>query len=1507
MTDPRDLAARIAALSPAQREALLARLAPTARAGAAPIPKRTAADRVPLSYAQQRLWFLHQLEPESPAYNMSTTLPLRGTLDPSALERALTTIVARHEALRTRFVAVGGEPRQVVEAPAPLPLPIVDLSSIPPEARATEAARLVAAEGVKPFDLATGPVVRALLVRLTASEHVLTITMHHIVSDGWSRGVLNAELTTLYAAFVDGRPSPLPPLDIQYADFSEWQRRTLQGDELERQLGYWRQQLDDVPLLDLATDRRRPPTPTYAGAAVVARLERPVVDRLKRFGEAEKTTTAIILLAAFKALMQRYTGQTDIVVGSPIANRNRRELEGLIGFFVNSLVMRTDLGGDPSFATVVERVRQTALAAYEHQDLPFEQLVQTLQPRRDPSRHPLFQVMFAVQNAPAAEAALRGLTIEAGELDSSVTRFDLECHVLEQAGELRIALCYSTDLFLATTARRLLDHYVVLIEDALTHPDRPLSQLALLTPDDEAREAATDAAAAPYPADRSIRDLFEARVAERPEAPALIEGSRILSYRELDVRAGALARRLRNLGVTVDTPVGICLPRGADLIVAVVAAIKAGGSYVAIDPDYPTSRMRYLLEDTGTPVVVTVRTFADRLPPWPGTALCLDEPLPEAPPPERAADPGPLSLALIIYTSGSTGRPKGVCLTQRGVVRLVVGTNYITFTPADRVAQAASLTFDASTLEIWGALLNGATLVIIPKDIALAPAALTATLARHEVSVLFLTTALFNQMAESAIGMFGRLRWVMFGGEAADPEAVRRVLREGRPGRLVHLYGPAESTTLATWYPVDDVPERAVTVPIGRPVTNTSVFVLDAALRPVPTGVPGELHVGGDGLARGYLNHAELTAERFVEDPVRGRLYRTGDIVRRRDDGALEFVGRRDFQVKIRGYRIELGEIETTMTTHPGVAESVVIARDQANGERQLVAYLVPRDEDGADDTGTRADWENERVDTWRALYDETYSASATDTDPTFNITGWNSSYTGEPIPPAEMREWVDTTVARIEALAPRRVLEIGCGTGLLLYRIAPSVERYHALDFSAAALGRIAVEIAKRPDLARVTLSRRMADDLAEVAPRSVDTVIINSVSQYFPSVEYLARVLEQAADRVAPGGHLFVGDVRHFGFLVAYHGSVQCARAASTATATELAERVRQHALNEEELLIDPAFFEALRARIPRITDVQVSVKRGAAANELTRFRYDVTMAIDGPTTGTPTTWWRWGVDVQSEADLIARLRARTGPVGISGVPDARLATEARLLDWLREPPAGATVGDFRNDPDRDAVDLEGLWRELEAGGHTVAIGYAATGEVGRVDVVVSPPGSGVQPGLPTRATAPRPWTTFGTNPLRAKAGSKLIPAVRAFLKERLPEYMVPGAFVLLDRLPLTANGKVDRRALPAPAGFRQLSAGYVAPKGATEERLAAIWSEVLEVGSIGGHDDFFDLGGHSLLATQVVSRVRDQFGVEVPVRLMFENPTVAGLARVVEAASPARKESAIPRRARQGRPAS
>jgi amino acid adenylation domain-containing protein len=899
----------------------------------------------PLSFAQRRLWFLHQMNPASAAYNMPVAFRMSGPLDAAALGWALSEIVRRHEILRTTFEVLDEEPVQLIAAPHDLTPTLTDLSALPVSEREGEAERLAREEVRRPFDLARGPLLRAALVRLAADEHVLLLTLHHIVSDGWSQGVLVRELGALYEARAAGRRHALDEPAIQYADFAEWQRAWLRGEELERQTGYWRGRLEGAPpSLDLPADRPRPPVQSFNGARESFTLSRGLSAGLAELGRREDATLFMTLLAAFKVLLYRYTGQSDIVVGTPVAGRNREELEGLIGFFVNTLALRTDLSGDLTFRELLGRVREAALGAYAHQDLPFEMVVEELQPARDASRNPLFQVMFALQNTPEADVARSELVISPVEVETGRAQFDLTLDVAEADGQIRGSLIYNTDLFDARTVRLMAEHLRVLLEGVAADAGRKITALPLLTPaesrrllvewNDTRRELTGEVCA---------HLLFETQAGRTPEAIAVVSEERRLTYGELNRSANRLAHYLIDSGVGPETLVGLMLERSAEMVVALLGVLKAGGAYVPIDPSYPSARLAFMLDDAHIAVLLTDLRSSARLPPHGARVIRLDAEgdalsrQPDDNPPCRA---GADNAAYCIYTSGSTGAPKGVLVAHRGVCNLIAAqVEAFAVRGESRVLQFASGGFDAAVSEVFTALATGARLCLLSRETLLSGAGLVELQREQKVTVATLPPSVLAVLSPEE---WPTLETLVSAGERCSAEVAAR-WSKGR--RFVNAYGPTEATVCATLYEHDGA--RAGEPPIGRPISNTRVYLLDEWLNIVPVGVTGELHIGGVGLARGYLRRPGLTAERFIPDPFGtrpgARLYKTGDLARYLPDGNIRFLGRRDGQLKIRGFRVEPGEIEATLEEHAAVSEAAVLAREDRPGDPRLVAYVVAK------------------------------------------------------------------------------------------------------------------------------------------------------------------------------------------------------------------------------------------------------------------------------------------------------------------------------------------------------------------------------------------------------------------------------------------------------------------------------------------------------------------------------------------------------------------------------------
>lgn len=913
------------------------------------IPHRCSSN-APLSFAQERMWFFYQLEPDNPFYNNSTILKFGGLLDLEVLERCVNAIAQRHETLRTSFVLTDNQPTQIIAPNQTISIPVKDLQELSSEVQDVEVNRLVKQEAQQSFNLTTGSLLRTKLLRLGQQSHILILTIHHIISDGWSIGILIQELVDLYAAFSTKSPYPLTDLPIQYADFAEWHRQWLQGDRLQQQLSYWKQQLAGIPpVLNLPSDRQRPSVQTFRGDIEKFYLDHELTQQLRQICQTTGTTLFMVLLSAFSILLYRYSGQDDIVIGSPIANRNRVEIEKLIGFFANTLALRVQISDNLTYLDLLDRVKEVALAAYSHQDLPFEILVDELKIDRHLSHNALFQVVFALQNTPLPSAKLPNLELSSDiNFDNGTVRFDLEVHLWEVSEGLKGDLVYSTDLFDSTTIKRLVGNFQTLLREIVKNPNQLVSDLPILTATERHQLLVEwNQTKTLYPRDRTIDQCFEEQVEINPHTVAIIFQGQQLTYQQLNQRANQLARHLQKLGVSPNVLVGIYIERSIEMVVGLLGILKAGGAYVPIDPSYPQERLEFMIQDAQVQVILTLEKFVPKLNHG-LQVVCLDSDWLDI---EQELDRNlnisstSKTLAYVEYTSGSTGNPKGVCVVHQGVVRLVKNTNYYNFSDNEVFLQLAPLAFDASTFEIWGSLLNGSKLAIMP---AHTPSLeeLGQAIRDYQVTTLWLTSGLFSLMVDERIEDLRPLKYLLAGGDALSVPHVQKLLKELKHTQLINGYGPTENTTFTCCYAMTGATQLNGSVPIGRPIANSQVYILDRQLQPVPIGVSGELYIGGEGLAQGYLNNPTLTAEKFITNHFDRSnseyLYRTGDLARYRVDGNIEFVGRTDFQVKIRGFRIELNEIEAVLAQHPDVREVLVLAREDRLGNKQLVAYAVP-------------------------------------------------------------------------------------------------------------------------------------------------------------------------------------------------------------------------------------------------------------------------------------------------------------------------------------------------------------------------------------------------------------------------------------------------------------------------------------------------------------------------------------------------------------------------------------
>ncbi|TRU41490.1 MAG: amino acid adenylation domain-containing protein, partial [Microcystis aeruginosa Ma_QC_Ca_00000000_S207] len=911
-------------------------------------------EELPLSYAQQRLWFLDQLEPNSSFYNVPLALHLAGDLQADILEKSLQKIIQRHESLRTNFTTIEGNPVQVIKPESNWQLTLVNGKDSPKYREDQEIKKWLEIHSHQPFDLANDSLIRATLLKLSDTEHFLLICLHHIVSDGWSMGVFIQELTTLYNAYTKGLEPLLPELPIQYADFAIWQREYLQGEIRQNQLNYWQKQLAAAPaLLHLPTDRPRPPEQRFEGDQINGILSPELSQDLNKLSREKGVTLFMTLLTAFKVLLYRYTGQEDILVGTPIANRTRSELAGLIGFFVNTLVLRTDLAGNPSFSEALKQVRKTATDAYDHQDLPFEMLVEALQPERNMSYTPLFQVMFGLDNEVLNEMDLEGIKATPQPLEFKKAKFDLSLFIQVKEAGLTAHWEYNTDLFNAETIERMNGHFLALLEGIIANPSERISQLPLLTKSEQQQLLIDwNNTEVDYPVDKCIHQLFEEQVERTPDTVAVIFEEQELTYNELNCRANQLAHYLQSLGVKPDELVGICVERSLEMIVGLLGILKAGGAYVPLDPDYPLERISLMLEDAGLKVLLTQQKLIDKLSESQANIniVCVDADLPVISKEEQKnliTTIKSSNLAYVIYTSGSTGIPKGVLVTHQGLLNLVFWhQNTFEITNLDKATQLAGTGFDAAVWELWPYLTAGASIYLVKPEILISLVELQKWLAAKKITISFLPTPIAEQLLSlewTEINV--SLRTILTGGDKLNQYPSNFI-----PFQVVNNYGPTENTVVTTsGVVISGEKNNSLSPAIGRPIFNTQIYILDSNLQPVPVGIPGEIHISGAGLARGYLNRPELTQEKFIPNPFSNspdsRLYKTGDLARYLPDGNLEYLGRIDNQVKIRGFRIELGEIETILSQHSAVKTAIVIAREDETNQKRLVAYIVPQAE----------------------------------------------------------------------------------------------------------------------------------------------------------------------------------------------------------------------------------------------------------------------------------------------------------------------------------------------------------------------------------------------------------------------------------------------------------------------------------------------------------------------------------------------------------------------------------
>ncbi|MFE3710917.1 condensation domain-containing protein [Streptomyces scopuliridis] len=1475
-----------------------------------PIPALTTEVPTPTSFAQQRLWFLQEANPPSVAYNMVESFRLTGPLDTDALSEALRLLADRHAILRTRYTAGPLFPLQVVDPDRRPEVELTDLSHLPPADRPAAAEKTIQEVAGRPYDLARGPVFRTRLLRLDTTDHLLVFGMHHIAGDGWSVKVLLSDLSDCYRALIAGRPPGLPELTTSYAEYAAWERDTRNGDEA---VPYWREQLADAPLtFDAPTDLHRPAVQSGNGGVVRFRIPADVTEKLVRLAHQHRTTLFTTVLAAYHVLLSRWSGQRDILVGIPVAGRTRTELERLVGFFVNTVPVRGDMRGDPTFAELLDEVKDTALSAYAHQELPFERLVESINPERGLGANPLVQVTCQLfEDGMASGLELEGLTSAHFAADSFSSRFDLSLDLIREDEGLTGELVYNADLFMPDTVSRLADWYGTLLAEIVENTGCRVSALRMGPPGrpDEGGVPWSRGETVPVTQGPTVVDAFREQARRGPERVAVVDGSAYWTFAEVALAVEEIGETLRRHGVARGETVVVAMGRSAAMVAAVLGVMAAGAVVLPLAPGEPAARLRELITRARVRVLVTdaPSTPLSALVPHvvhapglrQGTGAGFWAPLPSVQP------PGPDDAAYLAVVPTPDG-PSGVVLHHRALANAAAAHETWLDTTEEqppgrrlRSVLTAEPGSDAALSQLlW--LVAGHELHVVAEPTAEDGAELLAFARRNAIDVLPLAPHEVEGLVAGGLLVGGGFRPSVFvlGGEALGVDLWGRLAGESGVW-AVNLYGPTEFTVDALAARVG-VGSRPV---LGRPVANCRVLVVDGRGCPVPVGVAGEICVAGPQLAVGYVNDPGRTARQFVANPfpvgvVGGeRMYRTGDLGRFTWGGDVEFLGRVDRQVKIRGYRVEPAEVEAALLAHGGVDDAFVTTRADRHGTPHLIAYAVPKEDERPEserpEAGLRTDGDAEHSDvvgSWQAVFEDTHrKARALDDAAAAAVLGWEDSFTGRAIPAPQMAEWVTTTTDRIRSLAPSRVLEIGAGTGLLMRPLCErsGLELYAATDISAPAveaLTELAEDVrATAPDT-RITVGHAEAVRSARTLPDSYDTVIVNSVAQYFPSLGYLERVVEQALSVLRPGGHIFLGDLRNDALLEAFHSLRQHLRAPDGATPEQIAAGIGQAIQADGELSVDPLYFTSLLARHPDITAIEIAPRRGASSNEMSMFRYDAVLHTGCAATETDVRW------TTGRPPSLRRIEERLGhedrPFGYRGVANARLTEALRLRDTYGFGPERPRRGD------PTGLDPETLWLLGDRYDWTTRISWGDGDADGTYDVSFTP--AGLRPHFRSGEPLGVGRAERRTGP--ARGSGRVIPpraervldlSLREHLSALLPAVMLPREYVFLDHIPRTGTG--DVRIPRTRARFSGGSTGSPVGTGTPEhqeETAVDIIARVLGArlgldGPLGHDDDFFATGGDSLTAAMSVRDLR-RLDVRVSVGDVFAGKSPAALAR-------------------------
>ena len=1455
------------------------------------------------SSSQKRLYFLNQLMDVGTTYNISAAFRINGSIDKGKIHSAFLKLIKRHESLRTSFDMKHEIPVQILHEDVDFEIETINVQAEINDSVITN----YLANFIRPFDPKKAPLFRVGFLNLADTDHIIVIDIDHKICDGISINILLRDFMKLY------KEEALPPIKVQYKDFTVWQNRLMETEIVEKQARYWIDRFSgELPVLELPTDYPRPSLITFDGDRYNFELDRSLIKNIREVASRNGATMYMILLAVYTVLLSKYSKQEDIIIGSPTAGRNHANLDNTIGMFLNTIAMRNFPKGDMTFDAFLSEVKKNTLDAFDNQDYQFDNIVNHLQLERDLSRNPIFDVTFVLQNMEFENIDLDHVICVPYKLKNLTSKYDLGLSCVESDEIIRMELEYNVNLFTPKTILNMCRHFVNIVREIVADPAIKIKDISLLSLENaRALISEYNNTKADYPRDKTIVELFEEQVKQTPDNVALSGDNIRLTYQELNEKSNQLARLIRNEGIKPNNVVCLMAERSPEMIFGILGILKAGGAYLLIDPEYPADRIKDMLEDSKSTLLLTQIHLADKVK-YGIKIIDLNDEAIEIQEKDNMVDVlESNNLLYVIYTSGSTGKPKGVMITHRNGINLL----YFQFNKTNipfiktKIVQFASISFDVSFQEIFSALLSGGELILISDSLRKDMGGYFSLVEKNAVEIVYLPISYIKLIfsEEDNIKRFPKsVKYIIIGGDQLIISNRFRDFIKERGIFVYNHYGPSETHVVTTLI-IDPNGEIPTIPPIGKPISNTEIYILSENKKVQPVGVVGEIYISGDCVGKGYLNNKDLTSEKFIENPfVLGEImYCSGDQARWLPDGNIEFMGRIDRQVKIRGYRVELGEIEAVLLENEAVKNAAVVAHKEKNGNKALVAHLVLDYEYLLADTEALIQkWKKNTVSEWRDLFNYTWEKSSAYKDKKFNLTGWNSSYTDEPISEEEMMVWVDDTVETILSFNPDRVLEIGCGAGLILSRVAPQCKAFIGTDFSEDSI-RYCYEqlVSSYKELSNVKLLHQEADNFMNLKNQRFNAIILNSIIQYFPNIEYLERVLEGALQIIEPGGFIFLGDVRSYPLMKAFHTSVQLFKAESDLILKELRDRISFQMNEEMEFFVDPEYFLSLKNRFPIISHISVFPKRGRYHNELTKFRYQVIIYTDSQIQSNKDlvpVWLDWQKDIGSVLDLFSILKDRKEEIiGVKGIPGARLFEESLSLRLMDRDSEVSTVGQLREiirRSEKTGVEIDDIYKIAIKSGYSAAISWIRQKEENCYDIIFklrhsdnTPHLQGVPMEISDYITDSKPLSEYANIPMKGKLFRHIVPELRSYLQRKLPDYMIPSYFMQLESMPLTSTGKIDRKSLPAPDYNLTRSSNYVLPEDETEVQVARIWEKLLGIDRIGIHDTFFEIGGDSIKAIQIVNRLEVFFDQKIPIMTLFQYPTIKSIAEYLNRQKP------------------